>query len=183
MNKRALWKDTFREIGRSKTRFLSIFAIILIGVAFFAGLSATGPVMIHTADSYYDEQNLSDLHVFSTMGLVDEDMELLNSVDDAEVKYLYSQDVIFGESGLTSKGFGWDQEKHSINDFKIIEGRLPEETNEIAIDQTNNYADEYTIGDTIQINEENSENREDTFKEHTFEVVGFLNSPLYIERI
>ncbi|MFO8068561.1 MAG: FtsX-like permease family protein, partial [Alkalibacterium sp.] len=63
------------------------------------------------------------------------------------------------------------------------EGRLPEETNEIAIDQTNNYADEYTIGDTIQINEENSENREDTFKEHTFEVVGFLNSPLYIERI
>ncbi|WP_423189896.1 FtsX-like permease family protein [Alkalibacterium sp. f15] len=183
MNKRALWKDTFREIGRSKTRFLSIFAIILIGVAFFAGLSATGPVMIHTADSYYDDQNLSDLHVFSTMGLEAEDREILNSLDNAEVNYLYSQDVIFDESGLTSKVIGWDKEQHSINDFKVVEGRLPENTNEIAIDHTNSYVDEYALGDTIKINEETSENREAALKEHTFEVVGFLNSPLYIERI
>ncbi|MDZ7834490.1 MAG: hypothetical protein U5K84_03250 [Alkalibacterium sp.] len=77
MKKRALWKDTFKEIGRSKTRFLSIFAIILIGVAFFAGLNATWPVMIETADTYYDEQNLSDLHVFSTMGLEEEDTDAL----------------------------------------------------------------------------------------------------------
>ncbi|GEK88299.1 putative ABC transport system permease protein [Alkalibacterium putridalgicola] len=182
MKKGALWKDTFREIGRSKTRFLSIFAIILIGVAFFAGLSATGPVMIDTADSYFDEQDLSDLHVFSTMGLEDEDRELLESIEKAEVNYLYSQDIIFDDSGLTSKVFGWDEEQHTINEFEIIEGRLPEDANEIALDQTNSYADEYAIGDTIQISEERSENQDDVFTEQTFEVVGFLKSPLYIER-
>lgn len=182
MKKSALWKDTFREIGRSKTRFLSIFAIILIGVAFFAGLSATGPVMINTADTYYDEQSLSDLHVFSTMGLEDEDRELLDSIDNAKVNYLYSQDVIFDESGLTSKVFGWDQDQHPINEFKLVEGRLPENTGEIAIDQINSYADAYAIGDSIQINEEISENQDEVFTEHTFEVVGFLKSPLYIER-
>lgn len=182
MKKSALWKDTFREIGRSKTRFLSIFAIILIGVAFFAGLSATGPVMIDTADSYFDEQNLSDLHVFSTMGLEEEDQELLDSVENAEVNYLYSQDVIFDGSGLTSKVFGYDEGQHAINSFVVSEGRLPENTNEIALDQTASYADDYAVGDTVQINEETSENQDDVFTEHTFEVVGFLQSPLYIER-
>ncbi|GAA0476450.1 hypothetical protein IRB23SM22_14830 [Alkalibacterium sp. s-m-22] len=49
MKYRTVWKDTLREIWRTKTRFLSIFAIIMLGVAFFAGLSATGPVMVHTA--------------------------------------------------------------------------------------------------------------------------------------
>ncbi len=182
MKSKALWKDTFREIGRSKTRFLSIFAIILIGVAFFAGLSATGPVMVHTADSYYNEQNLSDMHVFSTMGLEDTDRELLDSVDDAEINYLYSQDVIFEESGLTSKVFGWDESNQGINDFKIIEGRLPENTNEIAIDQTNSYLEEYQIGDEIRIVEDSSDDQDPVFEEDTFEIVGLLNSPLYIER-
>jgi len=182
MKKRALWKDTFKEIGRSKTRFLSIFAIILIGVAFFAGLNATGPVMIETADTYYDEQNLSDLHVFSTMGLEEEDTELLSRVDDADVEFLNSQDVIFEDSGLTSRVFGWDDEQNNVNALRIMEGRLPESTNEIALDQTNRYADEYSIGDMIQVSEETSEGQTEAFTEHTFEVVGFVKSPLYIER-
>ncbi|MDN6385381.1 MAG: hypothetical protein L0J65_01305 [Alkalibacterium sp.] len=147
MKKSALWKDTFREIMRSKTRFLSIFAIILIGVAFYAGLSATGPVMIDTADSYYDEQNLSDLHVFSTMGLADEDKKLLESVENADINYLYSKDVIFNKTGLTSKVYSWNENRENINDFKIIEGRLPKSTDEIALDQTSSYANKYSIGD------------------------------------
>lgn len=182
MKKSALWKDTFREIGRSKTRFLSIFAIILIGVAFFAGLSATGPVMVHTADDYFTDQNLSDMHIYSTMGLEQEDREILNAVDDADINYLYSQDVVFDESGLTSKVFGWDEEQHAINDFVIVEGRLPENVNEIAIDNVNSYAEEYELGDTIQLTEETTDDRDEVFTEQTFEVVGFLNSPLYIER-
>lgn len=34
MKKRALWKDIFREIGHTKARFISIFAIIMLGVSF-----------------------------------------------------------------------------------------------------------------------------------------------------
>lgn len=182
MKKSALWKDTFREIMRSKTRFLSIFAIILIGVAFYAGLSATGPVMIDTADSYYDEQNLSDLHVFSTMGLADEDKKLLESVENADINYLYSKDVIFNKTGLTSKVYSWNENRENINDFKIIEGRLPKSTDEIALDQTSSYANKYSIGDEVKINEESSDSQDNTFKQDTFKVVGFVKSPLFIER-
>ncbi|WP_246116954.1 ABC transporter permease [Alkalibacterium kapii] len=182
MKKSALWKDTFREITRSKTRFLSIFAIILIGVAFYAGLSATGPVMNDTADSYYDEQNLSDLHVFSTMGLADEDKELLDSVENAEINYLYTKDVILSGTGLTSKVYGWNENLENVNTLKIIEGRLPEATDEIALDHTSNYADEYAIGDSVTFNEDSSDDQDDVLTERTFEVVGFVKSPLYIER-
>ena len=38
--KSPILKDTFREIKKSFSRFISIFAISAIGVAFFAGISA-----------------------------------------------------------------------------------------------------------------------------------------------
>ena len=43
--KNALVKDTVREIKKSFGRFLSIFAIVGIGVAFFAGVKEGEPVM------------------------------------------------------------------------------------------------------------------------------------------
>ena len=82
----ALWKDTFREVRGTLSRFLSIFAIIFLGVAFFAGLVATGPVMMETSDAYYKEHNLADMQVLSTGGLVDEDIERLEAVEHAVVE-------------------------------------------------------------------------------------------------
>ena len=45
MKKKALLKDTLREIRKSFGRFFSIFAIVGIGVAFFAGVRDSVPVM------------------------------------------------------------------------------------------------------------------------------------------
>ncbi|MDZ7834489.1 MAG: hypothetical protein U5K84_03245 [Alkalibacterium sp.] len=98
------------------------------------------------------------------------------------MEFLNSQDVIFEDSGLTSRVFGWNDDQDNVNAFRIMEGRLPESTNEIALDQTNRYADEYSIGDTVQVSEETSADQNEVFTDHTFEVVGFVKSPLYIER-
>ncbi|MCC5895906.1 MAG: FtsX-like permease family protein [Alkalibacterium sp.] len=181
MRLKALRKDTIREIWRTKTRFLSIFAIILLGVAFFAGLSATGPVMINTAGEYYSDQNLSDLHVFSTMGLEDEDIALLNSIEDAILHPTYSVDVIFEETGSSSKVMGLPDQDAGINQLVVTEGRLPEQIDEIALDYTQNYINEYDIGDTIQIEEGTPDEFEESFVQTRFEVVGFVNHPQYIE--
>ena len=51
----SLWKDTLREIKKTLGRFFSIFAIVAIGVAFFAGVKASVPDMKYTADAYFDE--------------------------------------------------------------------------------------------------------------------------------
>ena len=54
--KSALFRDTFREIKRSVSRFVSIFAIIALGCGFFSGIKATMPDMVESAEKYFDEQ-------------------------------------------------------------------------------------------------------------------------------
>ena len=184
MQRKALWKDTLREIGRSKTRFLSILAIIMIGVAFFAGISATGPDMLDTADTYYKEQNLMDLKVVSTMGLEENDKDILESIGGAKVEARYTQDVVISETDMTTKVVGYNASSHEINLPVLIEGRLPESSNEIALDSTSAYQEEFNIGEiiTLETNEE-SDDLEEALTNHSFEIVGFVKNPLFIEGI
>ena len=81
MKKKALAKDFYMEIRRSLGRFLSIFFIVAIGVAFFSGIRATEPDMRYSGDAYFDEKNLMDIEVISTMGLTEDDIDALKAVD------------------------------------------------------------------------------------------------------
>ena len=59
--KKALVKDLFREIWRTKSRFLAILAIVAIGCGFFAGVKSSCPDMKLTAAAYYEEYKISIL--------------------------------------------------------------------------------------------------------------------------
>ena len=101
MNKKALRKSNTREIFGSKTRFLSILLIIFLGVCFYAGIKATGPDMINTADTYYKKQQLMDTKVVSTYGLEDKDLKLIK--DNKNVKQAegsYTIDVVEKKENL-----------------------------------------------------------------------------------
>lgn len=173
----ALWKDTFREVRGTLSRFLSIFAIIFLGVAFFAGLVATGPVMMETSDAYYKEHNLADMQVLSTGGLVDEDIERLEAVEHAVVEPGYMLDVLIGDNQAV-RLFGINDDT-VMNQYNVQAGRLPESVNEIALDS--DLASDYELGDTVQLVTETTENYADHIDQDTFELVGFVDSPLYIE--
>lgn len=173
----ALWKDTFREVRGTLSRFLSIFAIIFLGVAFFAGLVATGPVMMETSDAYYKEHNLVDMQVLSTGGLVDEDIERLEAVEHAVVEPGYMLDVLIGDNQAV-RLFGINDDT-VMNQYNVQAGRLPESVNEIALDS--DLASDYELGDTVQLVTETTENYADHIDQDTFELVGFVDSPLYIE--
>lgn len=170
-------------MGKSKTRFLSIFAIITLGVAFFAGIKATGPDMIDTADHYYKETNLMDTKVLSTYGLNEDDKALLESIEGADVTMSYSQDVILKDSSLVTKVMSYSlAEKASQNNYVIASGRLPEKAGEVALDNNSKMTGAYTIGDTVTLSSESEDtNLEDTFATTAFEVVGFVDTPQYIE--
>lgn len=58
MKKRALRKDFFMEIRRNKGRFISIFLIVALGVAFYSGIQSAAPDMRYTGDSYFDGTHL-----------------------------------------------------------------------------------------------------------------------------
>ncbi|HZK23746.1 MAG TPA: FtsX-like permease family protein, partial [Atopostipes sp.] len=181
MRYKSLWKDTFREIKHSITRFLAILVIIFLGVGFYVGISATSPNMIHTADQYYTNQQLMDFRILSTYGLTDENIEELEMIDDVAIQSHYAYDFLLNEVPQSIRLFSYNNQE--MNQYTIIEGRLPENPGEIAIDSFENFLPDIEIGDTISMQTgDDGGNPEDHLRSEAFEVVGFVKSPLYIER-
>lgn len=183
LRKKALWRDIFREIWQTKARFLSIFAIIMLGVGFFAGIKATGPDMLDTADHYFKRLRLMDLKVQSTYGLTEEDLEILrNQPGVSVVQPGYSGDVFLGDSGLIAKVFS-NSKDHALNGYEVVAGRLPEAPGEIAIDAHHSIMKAFGLGDTVTFTNPNPDvSLEDSFHRTSYTVVGLVKSPQYIEK-
>ena len=81
---KALLRNTFREIQYTKARFISIMAIIALGVGFFAGIKATSPSMYNLAETYYRESRLMDFRLVSTAGFAEEDIEAVAALEGVE---------------------------------------------------------------------------------------------------
>ncbi|MGG5316526.1 FtsX-like permease family protein [Enterococcus sp. AZ072] len=175
MNK-VLWLTSLREILRSKARFLSILGIVFLGVAFFVGLSATGPDMIQTADEYYQKQQLADGQIFTPLGMSQaalDDVKKMDQVAHAEGRYL--QDVFLADKDQTIRLYSYDQDQ-KLNRLKVVKGRLPKNDREIALDEIAETNHSYQVGDNFSI-----KGQEDSLANQEFTVVGFVESPQYIE--
>ena len=72
--KKALHKDFWMEIRKTRARFISIFCIVSLVVAFFSGIQASSPDMRMSGDAYYTENRMMDLKVMGTLGLTEEDI-------------------------------------------------------------------------------------------------------------
>lgn len=98
MSMKAMHKDFWMEIRKSKARFISIFMIVALGVAFFSGIQASSPDMRFSGDAYYDETNLMDIKVVGTLGLTEDDVAAIKQVDGVEnAEGAYGTDVMCGE--------------------------------------------------------------------------------------
>ena len=177
---RGKFKLVIREILNSKARFLSIFILILLGVGFFAGLQATGPNMLKTVDDYFDQQKLYDIHVQSTLGFETEEVELLGDYEHVEyVEEGFSQDVLVGENRFVMKLISYHLENY-LNQYVIEDGRLPENSGEIALDERDMIINQYEIGDQITLYADRDEtDLADQFLQTEFEIVGFVSSPRF----
>ena len=77
----AFAKGVLRSIRGSLGRFLAIMGIVALGCGFYAGLQMCGPNMRLAADRYYDETQLWDLRVVSTLGFKDADVKRIASTE------------------------------------------------------------------------------------------------------
>ena len=183
---RAIQKDTFREIRRTLGRFFSIFLICGIGAAFFSGIRAASPDMRLAADAYYDEQNMMDVRLLSTVGFDQEDLDLIAQVEGVEgVKAGYTVDVLasVGDKNLVAKVYAMTPSarqgtENDINRPLLLEGRLPQADNECLADARLTYSG-LSIGDTIRVSSGTDDEITDTLESDTLTVVGIANSPLY----
>lgn len=162
-----LFKNSFIKIRKSLGRFFSLIFIVALGSAFFSGIRETSSDMVRTMDHYYDETALMDFKIVSTMGLTDDDVASLKQLEHAYlVVPTYSYETVI--DGNATKIYALSNE---INKVKLISGRMPEQENEILVEEGT-----YQIGDTITITGE----WEDYLKTDQFQVVGTVRSSLYI---
>lgn len=174
---KALHKDFWMEIRKSKARFISIFLIVALGVAFFSGIQASSPDMRYSGDAYYEAAKLMDLKIQGTLGLTQRDVKAVSDIDGVELaEGGYSTDVMSGEDDAR-KVLHLESISSNFNLLTADEGRIPEKSGEIFLDKpfAKNWG--YKIGDTISVSEDgNSE----LLKKTTYTVVGIGSSPLYI---
>ena len=177
---KAYFKAILREIWRSKARFFSILLIIFLGVAFYTGIRATGPDMLQAADDYFAKQQLATNSVQSTLGLTKADTQVLKkhrdvlnyqAVKTIDVNQLNNNRVVrVAELPTTQR----------LNRLRVVSGRLPQRANEIVLDsQAQTLQPSLKIGSTYRIVSSKALNQQ--FKRRTFTVVGFVNSPRYVE--
>lgn len=178
MKKKALHKEFFREIKKSSGRFISIFFIVAMGVAFYSGIQSAAPDMRYSGDAYYDDKNLMDLKVLSTLGLTERDitaLEEVKGVKNAQPGYMV--DVLTGVDG-DEKVLHMESLVPELNLITVTSGRLPTAAGECFLDDDflGNYG--YQVGDTISLRE--GKDKDDILKTHDYKIVGSGISPTYI---
>ena len=174
---KALRKEFWMEIRKSKSRFISILLIVALGVAFFSGIQASSPDMRYSGDAYYDESSLMDIKVVGTMGLTSDDVSSIESIDGIEsAEGAWSADVMCGE-GQKQKVLHIESINDTVNKLDVQEGRLPEKSGEIFLDSTFASSNEYKVGDKVALREEGDS---PVLVTTEYTVVGTGRSPLYI---
>ena len=159
-----IFKNSFRKIWKSKGRFLSLILIVILGTSFFAGVRETASDMIKTLDNYYDETNLYDFKIVSTMGLTDDDIKSLEEIKGIEeVEGTYSIDTLIDGNAVKISALS------DISKVTLVDGKMPKKIGECLGEE--GY---YNIGDTIKI-------EDDTYlNNNTCKIVGTVNSSSYI---
>ena len=203
MNKNMILKETRRSISKSMARFISIIAIVALGISFFAGIKATAPDMKETAEIYYNTNNLMDLRIISPVGLTYNDITALEEIKGIE-KVMPSKfvDGVLKADGqsigdrdgseMTCRAMSIDFDKaidfeensnassDYINRISLIEGEWPKSPNECVVDGSKLSAPEqFKIGQTISL-EGDGTNINNKLKYTEFKITGIIRTPLYV---
>lgn len=166
--------SAFRDIKSNFSRFISIFAIVALGVGFFAGVRAAKPDMTESADKYYDSQKLMDFSIMSVDGFTDDDINMVKEQVGSTVveSYVFDSVSSINDSDCVIKYYSLN---NKINIPEIVEGRLPSASDECIVD-ANSIGMPVKVGDVIKVKKDQG-----SFLINTeLKVVGLVNTALYI---
>ena len=167
--------SVLRLIKGTFGRYLAIFAIIALGVGFFAGLRVSTDSMMKTADAYFRETNLYDFRLISTLGLTEEDVTAFAGLDGVEkaVGVVSADFICKGSEG--DDVFRAHQLTDELNQIDLVAGRMPQKGNECLLDAK--FFGEELLGTELILSDENSEETFNTFTYDRYNVVGLINNP------
>ncbi|ERL65271.1 ABC transporter permease [Schleiferilactobacillus shenzhenensis] len=166
-------KYMWRNIKDSLGRFIAIILIILLGALIFVGVKATGPALNASLNATVKDDRLSDVQLFSSTGFTGKDVTAAEKVAGAQaeaVKFKY----VNGSRGQVVALYGYTAGQR-LNAFSLRSGHAPRRTNEIVLDARAQRTYGYKLGQTYTFPADAKLGRQ------TFTIVGFADSPLYID--
>lgn len=177
---KALRKDFYMEIRKSFSRFISIFLIVALGVAFYAGVRSAEPDMRLSADKLYDQTNLLDIRILSTIGIDQTEVDKIQNIDS--VKYA---------EGVYHYNFlNYYEEKTnvvtvmSINDnvckLTLVDGKMPSNDKECLVDLKYLKGKNMNIGDKVTIASGDENSVTDTLKYEQYTISGTFTYSYYM---
>ena len=181
--KKTYRKNMWRELSASKSRFASVFGIVLLGVMMLSGLLSVAPGMRRAGQTWYGQQNVFDIRVVSTLGLSDKDIDAISAVEGVEavmpVKSVDCEGSYRGGNTLAVRVqqlpvYPTLEDKATLNRLVLEEGRMPEEAGECVVQVLDpGAASSIRQGDTITLAGTSD------IQTDTLTVVGFVKDPLY----
>lgn len=176
--KKTFFKGLVRGIKQNFGRFISIIAIVALGIGFLIGLLSTTPDLHYSISNYYKKYNVADVNLKSTVGFSK------SAVDDIKDKYgnkielidavtQIDQQVEINTQATPARVFYYtfnDYEDTRTNSLELIKGRYPDVKNECVVSEGNGYLLDTEIGAKVLIGDD------------TFEVVGIVRNPYYFSK-
>lgn len=152
---KALRKDFYIQLKKTVNRFISLFLIVTLGVAFYTGIRSAEPDMRVSADKIYDDGNIMDIRIVSELGVTDDDIKEVISVDGinkAEGAYNIDTIVNCAMSEFTGRFMNYSA---NINVPNMVDGSIPEKDNQCIVDRQAAEKYHLKIGDIITLKNEN----------------------------
>ena len=175
----------WRELSANKSRFASVFGIVLLGVMMLSGLLSVAPGMRRAGQDWYSSQNVFDLRVVSTLGLSQEDIDAIAATEGVEavmpVKQVDCEGSFRGGSTLAVRVqqlpvYPTLADKANMNRLVLESGRMPETAGECVVQVLDaGTAGSLRVGDVIELDTEGV----DGLGSGQLTVVGFVKDPLY----
>ena len=183
--KKTYRKNMWRELAANKSRFASVFGIVLLGVMMLSGLLSVAPGMRRAGQDWYSGQNVFDLRVVSTLGLSQEDIDAIAATEGVEavmpVKQVDCEGSFRGGSTLAVRVqqlpvYPTLADKANMNRLVLESGRMPETAGECVVQVLDaGAAGSLRVGDVIELDTEGV----DGLGSGQLTVVGFVKDPLY----
>lgn len=152
--RKASTKDILRTVWKEKKRFISIMMITVLGVTLMTGLEAGCRDLKLSADRFYDSQDLFDISIMSTLGLTEDDVleiQTMEGVEKAEGSFSEIVHTKKGDMNRTAEVKVFRE--NGLNIPYVLEGRLPVSVEEIAVSETYLKETGKTIGESLIIEE------------------------------
>lgn len=173
--KRTFLKTVFKDLKRNISRFVAIIAIVGLGVGLLIGLLSSTPDLQYSANEFYNETNIHDILIKSTVGFSDDDIKKLkvdlNSASYVEGYHQNDYEIVKDEQKVSVRLIAGDIENGNIDKIKLIKGKYPSNKNECVVLNRGIYSNIDCLNESVSIDGKD------------YKIVGICDSSVYYYKI